>query len=42
MRGMRVGEAKIPDDTPDSWRCREESLFDGEESMVEGTVKETR
>ena len=38
---MRVGEEEILDDTLDSWGCREESLFDREESIVEGMVKET-
>ena len=37
-----MGELETPDSTPDSRGCREESLFDKEESMVEGTVKDTQ
>ena len=37
-----MGELEIPDNTLDSWGCKEESLFGREESMVEGMVKETQ
>ena len=39
---MRVGEVETTDNTLDSWGCKEESPFDREESMVEGTVKDTQ
>ena len=37
-----MGELEKPDDTLDSWGCREESLFGREKSWVEGMVKKTQ